>query len=250
MMMKARVITRGGAAWMAGLFLIGGLSTAAFAAEQKEEPQVTVSGEGHASVMPDQALLQLSVTRTAETAAAALTANSAAMKDVLQALKADGIAERDLQTSEFSIFPQYNQPDVRNNKPVAAAIIGYQVSNGVSVKVRDLAKLGGLIDRTVKLGVNQGGQVLFTNEDPKAAVADARRKAVQDAMEKARTLAEAAGLRLGPVVSIEEGGPRALPAPAPMRLAMAKEAADTVPIAAGENTYTVTVGMTFRLAQP
>ena len=247
--MKARLTGTLGATALAGALLLSPMASSAFAAEASETPQISVTGEGQVSVAPDQAMLQLSVTRTAETAAAALSANNGAMRDVLAALKADGIADRDLQTSDVSIYPQYNQPEMRNNKPIAPVIVGYQVSNGVTVRVRDLTKLGSLIDKTVKLGVNQGGQVSFINENPKAALNEARRKAVQDAMEKARLMAEAAGTELGPILSIEENNIRPMPAmPAPRM--MAKEmAADSVPIASGENTYNVAVQVRFKLGK-
>lgn len=212
-------------------------------------PVVSVMGEGKASVAPDMAVVSLVVTRTAETADAALSASNAAMRDVLAALKEDGIAERDMQTSDFSIYPRYSQPDRSGNSDdTPPKIVGYQVTNGLTVRVRDLQKLGSLLDRSVKLGVNQGGEIRFTNDDPKAALADARRRAVQDGMEKARALVEAAGAKLGPVVSIEES-PNMPPPPMPMmRMAMAKEA-DAVPIAGGENTYAITVNMRFEIAR-
>ncbi|WP_137137222.1 SIMPL domain-containing protein [Rhizobium sp. FKY42] len=206
---------------------------------------ITVSGEGTASIAPDMAIVNLSVTRMAETAQAALTQNNEAVRSVLDALKANGVADRDIQTGDFSIFPRYSDrqstPQNINQQPV---IIGYQVTNSLTVRVRELPKLGELIDQSVKLGVNQGGQITFTNHEPKAAYQNARRKAVEDAMEKAKTLAEAAGVTLGPVVNISETNLQPV-APAPMmRMAMAKEA-DSVPVAGGETTYTVTVEMRF-----
>ncbi|MFD1747052.1 SIMPL domain-containing protein [Rhizobium helianthi] len=205
---------------------------------------IDVSGEGIATVAPDMAVVSLSVTRVADTAAEALTQNNEAMRGVLDALKADGVAERDVQTGEFSIFPRYSDPQTsqKDGNP-QPQIDGYQVTNSITVRVRDLTKLGGLIDKSVKLGVNQGGQITFTNHDPKAALQDARRKAVADAMEKAKTLAEAAGVALGPVLTIEENNLRPQPVPM-MRMAMAKEA-DSVPLAGGENNYTVVVNMRF-----
>ncbi|WP_252193163.1 SIMPL domain-containing protein [Rhizobium sp. CSW-27] len=214
-----------------------------------QPPAVSVMGEGKATVAPDMAVVSLVVTRMADTADAALAASNAAMRDVLAALKEEGIAERDMQTSDFSIYPRYSQPDRNGNTDeTPPKIVGYQVANGLTVRVRDLKKLGSLLDRSVKLGVNQGGEISFGNDDPKAALAEARRRAVQDAMDKARTLVEAAGARLGPVLSIEES-PNMPPAPMPMmRMAMAKEA-DAVPIASGENTYAISVNMRFEIAR-
>ncbi len=208
---------------------------------------VSVTGEGRAAIAPDMAILSLTVMRTADTAQAALAANTAAMREVLAALKAAGLADRDIQTSEFSIFPRYSQPEPnRQGGNEMPQIIGYQVSNGLTLRVRDLQKLGDLIDQSVKLGVNQGGQITFTNTDPKGAMQDARRDAVADAMAKAKILTEAAGVALGPVVSIEENSLRPEPMPLMRSMAMAKES-DAVPVAGGENTYSVTVDMRFEI---
>ncbi|MGE6741706.1 SIMPL domain-containing protein [Allorhizobium pseudoryzae] len=211
-------------------------------------PFISVTGEGRAAIAPDMAMLSLTVTRVGETAEAALAANSAAMRQVIEALKADGMAERDIQTSDFSIFPRYSQPDPtrQGGSEQQPQIIGYQVSNGVTLRVRDITKLGAILDRSVTLGVNQGGQITFTNADPAKAVEEARRKAVMDAMAKARVLAEAAGLALGPVMSISENAAQPEPMPLMRTMAMAKEVSP-VPIAGGENTYAVTVDMRFDL---
>ena len=213
------------------------------------EPVINVLGEGQASVAPDMAVLTLSVVRNGKTAEAALSASSAAMKDVLSAIKSDGIADRDIQTSNFSIYPQYRHPDPKGGVIEPPQVIGYEVSNTLTLKVRDLQKLGGLIDRSVKLGVNQGGQITFTNDKPDDVMTEARKKAVAEALAKARTLTDAAGVKLGRILEISENSMR--PAPQPMmRMAMAKDmAAEVVPVAGGENTYTVTVNVTFALEQ-
>lgn len=225
-------------------------STSALAqdAAAPRPPVISVVGEGEVAVAPDVAILSLTVLRQAKTAAAAVSANSSAMAEVLAALKADGVAERDLQTSSFSIYPRYRQND-KGSSTDPQEIVGYDVSNSLSVKVRDLSKLGGLVDASVRLGVNQGGQIVFTNDSPKASIETARKAAVADALSKARTLAEAAGVKLGKLMELSEENRG--PAPAPMmRMAMAKDAAPApVPVAAGENTYTVNVNATFGIDQ-
>ena len=127
-------------------------------------------------------------------------------------------------------------------------VVGYEVSNMVTVRVRDLAKLGGLLDSSIKLGVNQGGQISFTNDKTDGVLSDARKAAVADAMEKAKTLAEAAGVKLGRVIEITEATPFVMPEPM-MRMAAPKAQNDSVPIASGENSYSVTVNVTFALEQ-
>ena len=210
------------------------------------EPLINVSGEGEASIAPDMAILTLSVVRNGQTAEAALSANNAAMREVLDALKADGLADRDIQTSNFSIHPQYRHSEPKDGVIDPPEVIGYEVANTLTVRVRDLQKLGSLIDRSVKLGVNQGGQITFTNDDPAEAMTEARKAAVAEALSKARTLTEAAGVKLGRVIEINENTVRPMPQPM-MRMSMAKDMAEAVPVAAGENTYAVTVNMTFAL---
>ncbi|MDP9836939.1 uncharacterized protein YggE [Neorhizobium huautlense] len=213
------------------------------------DPVIRVTGTGEASVAPDMAIINLTVARNAETAEKALADNNTAMNQVLAALKTAGIAEKDLQTSNFSIYPQYQQNEPKDGRIDPPKIIGYEVQNGVTVKIRDLKALGGIIDQSVKLGVNQGGQITFTNDDPSGARTEARKKAVAEAMEKARTLAEAAGVKVGKVVDISEGEDRFMP-PSPMpRMAAMKAESDSFAVAAGENTYSISVTMTLAIDQ-
>ncbi|PPJ46070.1 hypothetical protein C0075_10190 [Rhizobium sp. KAs_5_22] len=225
------------------------LPLSALAAEPEiREATIIVSGEGDAAIAPDMAVLSLSVVREAETAAEALKANSQAMAEVIADLKAKSIADRDIQTSAFSVDPLYRQDKADDDGYEAPVIVGYRVTNGLTLRVRDLTMLGGLIDAAVKLGVNQGGGITFTNDNPDAAITEARKKAVAEAMEKAKVLTEAAGVKLGRVIEISENFARPMPQPM-YRAAMAKEMADAAPIAAGENEYTVTVNITYAIAQ-
>lgn len=234
---------------LSGSVLTTGFITPALAAEaERREATIMVSGEGEATVAPDMAVISLAVVRDADTAAEALSANSAAMSEVLAALKAQGIAEKDLQTTEFSIQPKYKQDTRTDGSYEAPVIVGYTVSNGLTVRVRELAKLGTIIDESVKLGVNQGGGISFTNDDPEATIDAARKQAVEKAAAKAKTLTDAAGVKLGRVVEISENFARPMPqvyAAAPM----AKMADEAMPIASGENLYSVTVNITYAIEQ-
>lgn len=222
------------------------LPAIAQAADTKAGPRIFVTGEGEATVAPDIAILTLSVMREAKTARAALDANNDAMAAVITAMKAAGIEDRDLQTAGIQISPRYNY----NNKPDGgqnAELVAYQVSNTLSVRIRDIDKTGELLDKAVTLGVNEGGGIVFTNADPAAIVTEARKKAVADAMTKARTLAEAAGASVGKVIEISE---QSAP-PQPIRLAAksfdAMPQAGATPVQAGENAYRVQVNVTFEL---
>ncbi|MBO6538338.1 MAG: SIMPL domain-containing protein [Rhizobiaceae bacterium] len=210
------------------------------------QPRIVVTGEGEAAVRPDMAIVSLAVMREAETARAALDANNAAMRAVIEALKESGIADRDLQTSGLSIQPRWDyERDNEGNQ--TARLAAYQVSNALTVRVRDLSMVGAVIDSSVTLGVNQGGSISFTNADPDAVIDQARRDAVENATRKARTLADAANVGLGAVIEITEQSNQPMPVPLGAR-AMRMEA-EAVPVEAGENAYSVSVTMTFLLEQ-
>lgn len=221
----------------------------ALAQEIDMRSKINVLGEGEARVSPDMAVISLAVFKEAETAREAMDQNNSDMAAVIAALKEEGIEAKDLQTSGLSINPQYVYPNDRNSEE-KPRITGYQVTNSLTVRVRDLDKVGSILDRSVSLGVNQGGSIVFTNDDPTAAMSDARKSAVEDALAKAQTLAEAAGVEVGKVLSISESN--GMPQPMPMMKAvraqgMAMDA--SVPVEAGENSYTVQVDVTFELVQ-
>lgn len=210
-------------------------------------PHIAVIGEGEVALAPDMAVLGLAVISEEETARAALDANNEAMARVLAAMIEFGVAERDLRTFGFSVNPRYSSAKSSTDRQ-EPRIVGYRVHNSLTVRVRDLAKLGAIIDRSVSLGVNEGGNITFTNDDPSAAITEARTNAMADAIARAKTLTEAAGVELGKVLSINEQSFR--PQPMPMaRAELAMRASDAVPVAAGENTYRVQVNVTFALNQ-
>lgn len=239
-----------GGAFALALATGAALTAASPAAAQEARPReatITVTGEGRSDVAPDMAVIELGVVKDAKTAREALDANNAAMAEVMKALKDAGIAERDLQTTGFTISPQYHFPTNENGENRPPELTGFQVSNTLSVRIRDLAKLGTILDQTVTLGVNQSGGIRFTNDKPDDAISEARKKAVEDGIARARELTSAAGIGIGKVLEISETSYR--PQPVPMlRSAMAKDfAAEAVPVAAGETSYSVTVTMTFAL---
>lgn len=215
---------------------------------ERKEPVIMVSGEGDTAVAPDLAIVTLSVAETRKTAREALDVANRAMGGVIDALKKEGLAPRDLQTSGLSIQPQWTYPDNNDGVPKPPVLTGYTVSNTLTVRIRDLARVGAIIDTAVTLGINQGGDIRFTNEDPAKALSAARTAAVKDAMEKARTLADAAGIKLGRILEITEAGARPELRPL-MSARLAKDAAEAVPIEAGENSYSVSVQVTFAIDQ-
>lgn len=217
----------------------------------KQPARINVTGTANADVAPDMAIMNMGVLRQAKTAREALNANNAAMSEVLASMKEAGIADKDLQTSNFSIQPRY-----QHHRPKAGEIqkppkiVGYAVSNNLTVRVRDLTKVGDVLDRSVTLGVNSGGNIQFTNDDPSKAISTARANAMKDAVERASILTEAAGVKLGPILSIDENFSRPRPVPMAQGKILARSMAeDSVPIAAGENSYSVTVNVSWEIDQ-
>jgi uncharacterized protein len=198
-------------------------------------PSITVMGSGQISVRPDMAQINMGVTTQSATAQAALTANNAAMAALLKALAARGIAEKDILTSNFSIYPEYRQPGepgFPSSGGKTAKIVSYRVNNEVQVRVRKIASLGPLLDEVVKVGSNQVQGINFMIDEPSPVLDEARKKALADARRKAEVYATTAGIKLGRVLSIDESvqqSPRPM-----MEYARAEMAQSSVPIAAGE----------------
>ena len=211
------------------------------AAQQPEPPRgVTIVGRGEVRAKPDLAVVRIGVVSQGATARAALDENNRAMQAILAALSDQAIAERDVQTSQFSVQPRYHH-DPENQAP--PRIDGYEVSNQVAATIRDLEKLGAVLDLAVSVGSNQVLGIDFSLADPEPRREDAGRLAVKDAMRKARLYAEAAGIELGPIRVIAEQARLGPPEPVYGRMEMAADA--SVPIAAGEQAIAVEVTITW-----
>ena len=206
---------------------------------------VEVSGEGSVSAAPDFAQVTLGVTSTGKNAGEALAANAKAANALVSLIKAERIAPADIQTSEVSISPMFSQPSPGQASP--AAITGYSVSNSVAVTVRDIARLGALIDKAVAAGANSVYAIGFGHNDPSALLDKARPLALADARRKAEIYADAGGARIGRLMVLtEEVGPQP---PVAFSRAYAAGAAAPTPIEAGEEKLTVTVTARFELTQ-
>jgi len=241
--MRARLIALP-AAIAAALMLA---APAAYADASEPKRTITVQGEGSVSAKPDTASVNAGVVAEAETARAALSANTEKMTKVFDAIKSAGIAEEDIRTSGFSINPVYShsprQPDGSREDP---KIIGYRASNNVSVIIRDLDNVGGVLDELVTAGANNVNGVSFYIEDTQSLMDDARRKAVEDALRRATILAGTAGANLGKVMTIsEQGGFQ--PQPAMMRSMAMDAVAESVPVAAGTQKIRTTVNLVIEL---
>lgn len=207
---------------------------------------ISVTGTGTATLPPDIATFSAGVTETNANVADAQNAVNSKSSAIIDALRQGGVdVDKDVKTSGYSVQPQYNYP--QNGAPV---LTGYRVSNTVNVTVRDISKVGQLLDAVTKAGANQIGGVSFGLADPEAASRVAREQAVQNARAKADTIAKATGVSVGIVMTVDDQSttpapPRPLAAPA---ATTAAGAAVPPPIQTGETTVTVTLRVTYAIA--
>ncbi|MEZ5659815.1 MAG: SIMPL domain-containing protein [Burkholderiaceae bacterium] len=211
-------------------------------------PAIDVTGKGAVALAPDMALLDLRIEREAPTARAAVSEANQAMAAVIAQLRAAGVAERDLQTNGFALEPRIDYTDDAG-RPRAPRTVGYLARQGLTVRVRELARVGELLDQSISLGVNRGGSVRFINDDPSDALRRARAAAMTDARERAQTMIEALGLRLGEVLSIREVDEPLMPTPMAASRMLEATDAGAVPMMAGENRYEVRVEVRWAISQ-
>ncbi|MEP9401331.1 SIMPL domain-containing protein [Sphingomonas silueang] len=233
--------------------ILAAIGTALPAAAQSVMPPVAtwpadatlleVSAEGKATRTPDIATIRAGVVSQAATAAAALSDNAQRMTRVVAALRRAGVADRDLQTAQIQLQPQYRYAE---NQP--PAITGYQASNSVSVRFREVAKSGAILDALVTQGANQIDGPTLSVDAADAALDEARTDAIRRARARADLYARAAGLRVDRILSITEGGAGAPPPVMPMMMArVAVQRDESTPIAPGEQELTANVTVRFVL---
>jgi len=200
------------------------------------EKLVTVTGEATVAVAPDTAMIRIGVTSQDKTAREAGEANAKQMTAVLAAIKDAGIADRDIQTSRLSLQPQYDP-----NKAGTARLTGFQATNQVTVRIRDIDKLPAVLDRAIAAGANEMSGIEFVVSEQSKLLDQARDDAIADARRKAEIFAKAAGAKLGRVISITEEG--STPTPRPMQAMRA----GAVPVAPGEQTLRAVVTVSYEL---
>lgn len=206
---------------------------------------LNVSAYGEVEVAPDMATITLGVTSDGPTAAAALAANSAKMTQVVAALRRGGIPERDIQTSGLNLSPQYHYQE---NQP--PRLTGYQVSNMVTVTVRDLSRIGQAVDATVNAGATNVHGINFGLQNPSAAENEARQAAVRALTAKAELYANATGHRVARLVNLSEGGGYTPPPPMPVMAQYARaEAANATPVSPGQLKVRIDIAGMYELAR-
>ncbi|MFZ9858951.1 MAG: SIMPL domain-containing protein [Roseiflexaceae bacterium] len=199
--------------------------------------QLTVNASGSVYVTPDQATIQFGVTSQASTAAEALKQNSADTTAVIEVIKKLGVAAKDISTSNFNVYPTYDSSGMRIN--------GYQVNNAVSVVIRDIAASGNLLDQVVTAGANNINGLNFGISDVSTYQSDARTRAIDAARAKAESMAKAAGVNLGNIISINESVN--YQPDMPYIRGMVADAAMAVPVETGQQEVSVSVTLVYEI---
>lgn len=223
---------------LAGLI---GTSGPLHAGDNEMQRTVTVSASASVSAKPDMARLSSGVQTEAATARQATSENTKAMANLIDGLKSLGIADKDIQTSNFSVNPRYQH----NRDGRAPKIDGYQVSNEVSVVIRDLKAVGDILDKMIGLGANQMRGLTFEVSQAETLSDAARTEAIANARRRAELFAKAAGAEVGEVIEIREGASGPV-GPRPM-MASRREMAESVPIETGEQDLSASVTVTWAL---
>ncbi|MEL7463649.1 MAG: SIMPL domain-containing protein [Pseudomonadota bacterium] len=211
-----------------------------------EGGRIAVTGFGEAATTPDIATIRIGVETRSREADDALAGNNARAGALTALAKERGVESRDIHTANLSIWPIYEQN--RNSQPRAdepPKVVGFTVSNEVILRVRDLGGMGALLTDLVGAGANRMNGISFGVDDDAALLTEARKRAVADARAKAETYAAAAGVALGPIVSIDEAGGGVRPQP---RAAMMR-AAEAMPVEAGEAVVSASVRIVWEVAE-
>ena len=205
---------------------------------------LNISAQGEAKRVPDIATMSTGVVTRAPDANAAMRANAEQMAKVVAAIKAAGIADKDVQTSGINLNPTYQY---RENQP--PTITGYEANNTVSIVVRDIAKLGKILDTLASVGANQINGPSFDVDKKDEALDEARRKAVASAQARAEMYAKTLDMKVRRIVSISESGRFAPPMPMMRNQMMKAEAAADTSVSPGENTLSINLDVVFELAR-
>ncbi len=207
-----------------------------------ETPKLNVRGEAYLKKPADQAVISIGVVTEALNAHDAVEANNKKMNSLIGTLKGFGLEKPDYETGQFQVTPQYTQRPKQAPEEWKPKIIGYQVVNSLKVKTTMLEQLGDILDAAIAAGANSIGDIQFTLKDPREHRKEAIIRATQNAMQDAKTLAEAAGVKLNRIflISLDQTEIR----PFFKAAALMGEA---VPIEGGDVDVNATINLTYEL---
>lgn len=203
---------------------------------------ITIAGQGKVQARPDIGVINLGVVSQAQTVAVAQKDNTEKMNRITKAMKDLGVAEKDLKTASYDINPRYDYSNGRQT------IIGYETNQSLEIKIRDLDKAGQIISRAGELGANQVGSLNFTFDDPEASKIQARKNAIGNAKEKAKTLAGELGVKLVRIIDFSETSNGAEPPIFYAKEALGMGGGESSPdVLIGQNEITASVSITYEI---
>jgi len=213
---------------------------------------ITVSGTGEIYAKPDLALVNFSVVTEKKTVAEAMTENTKKMNAIIEKMKEQGVEEKDLKTTSFSISPRYEWYEAGTCFPPCPSgkrvLVGYEITQSLEVKIRDLSKVGDIIQGATDAGANEVGDLQFTIDKQDELKAQARKEAIEKAKAKAKEMAEQLGVKLVRITNFSESGVFPVPRPyALMEKAVGMGGAEAPQIETGENKIEVTVSITYEI---
>ncbi len=215
-----------------------------FRPQPSEPATITVSGTGDAIGVPDVATMSFSVVEQAATVAEVTTATNTAMDKIIITLKGAGIADEDIQTTAYNLNPRYDYTERKNGE-----IVGYSLTQSVTVKIRNLDTISTVVDAATNAGANDVSSPMFEIDEPDTIKAEARTEAFTEAQAKAESLAAAAGVTLGDIVTFSEEDGSDTPQPYYAERMLSFDATDaaTPSIEVGSQEVAVTVNVTYAI---
>ena len=220
---------------------------------QETENTITVSDTGEVYAKPDLALTTFSVITEEKQVAEALSKNTEKMNAVIDSVKNQGVEEKDLKTVSFNIYPRYEyqrvEPEIYPYPPGKRVLVGYEVTQSLEVKIRDMAKIGDILQGAADAGSNQVGDLQLTIDKEDELKEQAREEAIKKAKDKAQKLASQLGIKLVRIVNFNEGIsiPRYYDYALKEAVGMGEETAPQPQIETGENKIEVTVTITYEI---
>jgi uncharacterized protein YggE len=205
---------------------------------------ITISGEGKVLAKPDIGRVNLSVVTESKSVAGAVSENNQKMNKIVKSMKDLGVSENDLKTITYNINPKYQYTAGKSS------IIGYEVTQTLEVKIRDLDKSSEILDAAATAGANQIGSLNFTIDEPEKIKEEARQKAIANAKERAGAMAKELEIKLGKIVGFDETSEPVSPAYYDYAMGGRGGAAESMPapeVQTGQNEISVTVNLTYEV---
>ena len=217
---------------------------------QISENTITISDSGEIYAKPDLALTTFSVIIEAKTIAEAMSENTKKMNAVINSVKSQGVEDKDIKTTSFNIYPRYEYQKVETEiypyPPGKRVLVGYEITQSLEVKIREMTKIGDIIDGATAAGANQVGDLQFTIDKQDELKKQARDQAIEKAKTKAKELASKLGIKLVRIVNFSESSVIPIPSPYFMEK-LVGAGTETPQIETGENKISVTVTITYEI---